>query len=261
MILKQIEKYTFERVKMMKEAITPEEMILKALDIPTDRSFKFEKALGKKGMSFICEVKKASPSKGVIAPVFPYTDIALEYERSGADAISVLTEPEFFMGDDRYLTEIKENVNVPVLRKDFVVDEYQIYQAAVMGADAILLICRLLDEAQIKKYIGIADSLGLSCLVEAHDGDEIEMALRADARIIGVNNRNLGDFTVDITNSIRLRKLVPDGIIFVSESGIKVRDDVKELEDNDVDAVLIGETFMKSQNKFVEMARLRGEIV
>ncbi len=222
--------------------------------------FLFEKALKNGNPAFICEVKKASPSKGIIAEDFPYLEIAKEYEAAGANAISVLTEPDFFLGNTKYLKEISNTVKIPVLRKDFIIDEIQIYEAKVTGANAILLICSLLDTETLAKFIKLADTLGLSCLTEAHDEGEIKKAINAKARIIGVNNRNLKNFEVDIKNSINLRKFVPDDILFVSESGIKTHSQIQELIENNVNAVLIGETFMKSKNKKRELQILKGEI-
>ena len=221
--------------------------------------FRFAEYLGRPGMSFICEVKKASPSKGVIANDFPYLRIAKEYEAAGASAISVLTEPFYFQGSDAYFREIRNVIKIPMLRKDFTVEEYMIYQAKEMGADAILLICSLLSEMQLSEYLGIAAELGLSALVEAHDEQEIEMALSVGAGIIGVNNRNLKDFTVDIQNSVRLRKLVPAEKLFVSESGMKTREDIQRLEEANVNAVLIGETLMRSSDKKALLAGLAGK--
>lgn len=220
--------------------------------------FLFEKSLLQADMSFICEVKKASPSKGVIAEDFPYLDIAREYEAAGAATISVLTEPDFFKGSNRYLAEIREAVNIPLLRKDFIIDAFQIEQAAYLGADAILLICAILTPVQLAEYIKTADKLGLSCLVEAHDEQELQTALDAGARIIGVNNRDLKTFEVDTGNSIRLRKLAPKEIIFVSESGIKTSGDVELLQQNGVDAVLVGETLMRAADKKAALSALRG---
>ena len=225
----------------------------------TGQKFFFEQAISEDGVSFICEVKKASPSKGIISEDFPYMQIAKEYEEAGASAISVLTEPYFFLGCDEYLSEISKNVNIPILRKDFIIDEYQIYEAKMIGANAILLICSILDKSQINDFIAIADSLGLSSLVEAHDENEITKALDAEARIVGVNNRNLKTFDVDLNNSIKLRSFVPNNILFVSESGIKTPDDVRILKENRVDAVLIGETFMRSSNKAEVIRHLRGD--
>ncbi len=229
-------------------------------------AFAFERALKKyiktapgNEISFICEVKKASPSKGIIAEDFPYLQIAKEYERAGAAAISVLTEPEFFKGSSEYLTEISSNVSIPVLRKDFTVDEYQIYEAKAIGADAVLLICALLDTQTIKKYLSVCNELGLSALVEAHTEDELKSAITAGARVIGVNNRNLQTFEVNIDNSIRLRKLVPKDIIFVAESGIKTAEDMALLKEAGVDGVLIGETLMRSTNKKEQLNALRGK--
>ena len=219
--------------------------------------FLFEQALRQPGFHFICEVKKASPSKGVIAEEFPYLDVALEYEKAGAAAISVLTEPDYFQGSDRYLIEISGCVNVPLLRKDFTVDSFQIEQAACLGAGAVLLICAILTPTELSGYIKEADRLGLSCLVEAHDEDEVKAALKAGARIIGVNNRDLKTFKVDTNNSIRLRKLVPDDIVFVSESGINTAGDIGLLRQNGVNAALIGETLMRAPDKKAAIAELR----
>lgn len=242
-----------------KEEISFEEMKEKALATKSKQpDFIFEKSLKKEGMSFICEVKKASPSKGLIAEDFPYVEIAKAYEAAGADCISVLTEPKYFLGCDRYLQEIREAVNLPILRKDFTVDVYQIYQAKVIGANAVLLICSLLEEAFIRESIEICDELGLSALVETHDEEEMQMAIRAGARIIGVNNRNLKDFSVDISNSTKLRSLAPEGTIFVAESGIRTREDVKAFEDENVDAVLIGETLMRAKDKNAALQELKG---
>ena len=221
--------------------------------------FPLEKALCGKDISFICEVKKASPSKGVIAEDFPYLEIAREYERAGAAAISCLTEPEYFLGRDRYLEEIAGKVRIPVLRKDFTVDAYQIYEAKVLGAGAVLLICAILSEEQLREYIQIADSLGLSALVEAHDEQEIRRALSCGARILGVNNRNLKDFTVNVENSLNLRKHVPKEIIFVAESGIRTAEDIERLRQGNVQAVLIGETLMRCEDKKAMLAELRGD--
>jgi indole-3-glycerol phosphate synthase len=220
-------------------------------------AFAFEKALGKNKIAFICEVKKASPSKGMIAKDFPFLDIARQYQAAGADAISVLTEPEFFKGADHYLTEISEAVHIPVLRKDFTVDEYQIYEAKAIGADAVLLICALLDTQTLRKYLRLCDELGLSALVEAHTEEEITSAINAGARVMGVNNRNLQTFEVDLNNSIRLRNSVPKDIIFVAESGIKTKDDMLLLKEAGVNAVLIGETLMRSPDKKEQLDQLR----
>lgn len=214
-----------------------------------DIKFRFGKALRSYPISFICEVKKASPSKGIIAEDFDYINIAKEYEKAGANAISVLTEPEYFKGDIKYLKDISKVVDIPLLRKDFTIDEAMIYQAKLAGASGILLICSILNDKELREFKGIADNLGLSALVEAHDEEEVQRALEMGAEIIGVNNRNLKDFTVDIHNSIRLRNMVDKDITFVSESGIKNADNIKELVDNNVNAVLIGETFMRSNDK------------
>ena len=217
---------------------------------------RFYDALKKDDLSFICEVKKASPSKGVIARDFPYLDIARDYEAAGADCISCLTEPKWFLGSDDIFREIRAAVSTPMLRKDFTVSDYQLYQSRLMGADCVLLICALLDTKTLAQYLAVCDELGLSALVETHDADEIRSAVAAGAKIIGVNNRNLKDFTVDIHNSERLRELVPENIVFVSESGIKTPEDVGRLYQNKTDAVLIGETLMRSSNKRAELEKL-----
>ena len=230
-----------------------------ALSLPKG-NFEFEKALRKDDIAFICECKKASPSKGIIAEEFDYLSIAKEYEEAGADCISVLTEPKWFLGSDEYLKAIANTVNIPCIRKDFTVDEYMIYEAKLLGAKAVLLICAILSKEQIASYIKICDELGISALVEAHDEEEIKMAVAAGARVIGVNNRNLKDFSVDTSNSKRLRQMIPENIIFVSESGISTRDDVKALEAANVDAVLIGETLMRATDKKTKLAELRGTL-
>lgn len=258
MILDEIAQYALIRVNESKKRISMDEIIQTADKLPVNNDFPFKKALSGNDISFICEVKKASPSKGIIAADFPYLQIAKDYEKAGASAISVLTEPKYFMGNDNYLKEIASKVNIPVLRKDFTVDSYQIYEAKILGASAILLICAILSDEQLKDYINIAHSLGLSALVEAHDETEVKRAIYAGAGIIGVNNRNLKDFTVDINNSIRLRQLVPKNIIFVSESGIKTPQDIKNLEDNKTNAVLIGETFMRNPDKTKALNYLKG---
>ena len=258
MILETIAEATRKRVAAEKEKCSLAEMKEKATAMNPDTGFPFEQALKKPGMSFICEVKKASPSKGIIAEDFPYLEIAKEYETAGASAISCLTEPEYFKGDKRYLKKIAETVSIPVLRKDFTVDPYMIYEAKVLGASAVLLICSILSEEQIKEYISICDELGLSALVEAHDECEVRMALNAGARMIGVNNRNLKDFSVDTGNSRRFRKLIPPDVLFVSESGVSCAEDVRKLCEIGADAVLIGETLMRAENKAARLAELRG---
>ena len=258
MILDKIIEATKIRVAQEKEVESPEAVKAAALALPSDTGFPFEAALRQQDFNFICEVKKASPSKGIIAEHFPYLDIAKEYEVAGAAAISVLTEPDFFKGDKKYLQEIANTVKIPVLRKDFIIDEYQIYQAKVWGASAILLICACLDVPTLTKFRELADSLGLSSLVEAHDEHEVQMAIDCGARIIGVNNRNLKDFTVDVQNSVRLRNLVQDDVIFVSESGLETPEDIQVLRDNNIGVALMGETFMRSPNKVEKLTYLYG---
>ena len=259
MILDKLAAEARKRVAILKNQKSPAIIKSEAQALPKG-NFAFEKALRQKDIAFITEIKKASPSKGLIAIDFDYIRIAKEYEAAGAAAISVLTEPTAFLGCDQYLKDIRKVVNIPLLRKDFTVDEYQIYEAKTIGADAVLLICALLDTDTIRKYLAICDELGLSALVEAHDAQEVKSALQAGARVIGVNNRNLKDFTVDLQNSINLRTLVSEEIIFVSESGIKTASDVAVLRKNGTDAVLIGETLMRSNDISGEISKLRGEV-
>lgn len=255
-ILDQLADHARERVAAAEKIHPFDEVKAQALALPKGE-FEFEKALRKDDIAFICECKKASPSKGIIAEDFPYLEIAKEYEKAGADCISVLTEPKWFLGSSEYLREIAASVNIPCIRKDFTVDSYMIYEAKILGAKAVLLICSILTEAQIKEYIGICDELGMSALVEAHDENEVAMAVRCGARLIGVNNRNLKDFTVDTSNSRRMRELVPDDIIFVSESGVKTAEDIALLRQSGTNAVLIGETLMKAPDKSAKLAELR----
>ena len=271
-ILNEIAAKTKERIQKEKLEIPEKDLIqmiqkrkVQILLHPEQQSItsrtphSFYQALKKEGMSYICEVKKASPSKGLIAPAFPYLEIAKEYQEVGAAAISCLTEPFYFQGSDRYLQEITAAVDIPVLRKDFTVDEYMIFQAAAYGAAAVLLICAILNDEQLKEYRELAEELGMDALVEAHDEEEAERALKSGARIIGVNNRDLKTFQVDMQNSIRLRKLAPENVVFVSESGIKTSHDIQKLYDNQVDAVLIGETLMRSQDKKAALEELNGK--
>lgn len=258
-ILDQLAEYARERTEQAKLKIPLKEIKRQAFSLPQG-SFAFENALKDTGISFICECKKASPSKGLIVSDFPYLQIAKEYEAAGADCISVLTEPKWFLGSDVYLKEIVSVVSIPCLRKDFTVDEYMIYEAKVLGASAVLLICSILSEEQIKSYISICDELGLSALVESHDEIEVQTALDAGARIIGVNNRNLKDFSVDTDNSRRLRELIPRDVVFVSESGVSSAEDVGKLREIGADAVLIGETLMRAPDKKAKLDELRGVI-
>lgn len=258
-ILDQLADHARERVVEAKKKIPLEEIKRQALSMPKG-NFAFENALKKPGISFICECKKASPSKGLIAPDFPYLQIAKEYEAAGADCISVLTEPKWFLGSDEHLKEIASTVNTPCLRKDFTVDEYMIYEAKVLGASAVLLICSILAEEELREYIYLCDELGLSALVEAHDEAEVRVAVNAGTRIIGVNNRNLKDFSVDTDNSRRLRALIPKDVLFVSESGVKSAEDVAKLRTIGADAVLIGETLMRANDKKAKLDELRGAV-
>ena len=259
MILDTLAEAARQRVAEAKKQKSLPELRKEAEALPRDRAGSFRKALNRPGLNFICEVKKASPSKGLIAPDFPYVDIARQYEAAGAAAISVLTEPTRFLGSDRYLEEIRKAVQTPLLRKDFTVDAYMIYQAKILGADAVLLIAALLSDSELREYRLAAESLGMDALVEAHDEEEVERALGSGARVLGVNNRNLKDFTVDIGNSLRLRPLVPKTIPFVAESGIRTRQQTAELELAGVNGVLIGETLMRSPDMKAMLEQLRGD--
>ena len=258
-ILDELANYARERVALAKQEFPERELEHMAFSLPRGK-FEFEQALQKPGISFICECKKASPSKGLIAPDFPYLEIAREYEAAGADCISVLTEPKWFLGNNNYLKEVAGTVKIPCLRKDFTVDEYMIFQAAAYGAAAVLLICAILDDPRLKAFLELAGELGLDALVEAHDEWEVDRALNLGAKIVGVNNRNLHDFTVDMKNSIRLRNMAPADTVFVSESGIKTAEDIRILYENKVDAVLIGETLMRSPDKKAALAALNAGI-
>lgn len=258
-ILNQLAEYAAVRTENAKKSLSAHEIQRLAFQLPKGE-FEFENALKSKDISFICECKKASPSEGVIAENFPYVEIAKEYEEAGADCISVLTEPKWFFGSDKYLDEITKAVSIPCLRKDFTVDEYMIYEAKLLGASAVLLICSILSPKQIKEYISICDELGISALVEAHDDNEIAVAVEAKARIIGVNNRNLKDFSVDTQNSARLRKLIPDNVLFISESGVSSAEDVNRLREIGADAVLIGKALMMADDKKKKLKQLKGLI-
>lgn len=259
-ILEEIAARTRERIAKEKTCISVSELENRIQEVNKNAGQKitFLQALQKDGMSYICEVKKASPSKGLIAPDFPYLAIAKEYEQAGASAISCLTEPFYFQGADQYLREISAAVQIPVLRKDFTVDEYMIYQAKSLGASAVLLICAILDDGELRAYRQLAKELGLNALVEAHDEYEVDRALNLGAEIVGVNNRDLRTFQVDMNNSIRLRKMAPDNVVFVSESGIRTPEDIRILYENKVDGVLIGETLMRSPDKKAALESLNG---
>ena len=259
-ILEEIAARTRERIAKEKTCISVSELENRIQEVNKNagKRITFLQALQKDGMSYICEVKKASPSKGLIAPDFPYLAIAKEYEQAGASAISCLTEPFYFQGADQYLREIAAAVQIPVLRKDFTVDEYMIYQAKSLGASAVLLICAILDDGELRAYRQLAKESGLDALVEAHDEYEVDRVLNLGAEIVGVNNRDLRTFQVDMNNSIRLRKMAPDNVVFVSESGIRTPEDIRLLYENKVDAVLIGETLMRSPDKKAALERLNG---
>lgn len=259
-ILEEIAEKTRQRIRKEKQEVSLEEVRRQAEAKKKETGFPFEKAMRKPGISFICEVKKASPSKGVIAEEFPYRTIAKEYEQAGAAAVSCLTEPYYFQGKDAYLREIAREVSIPVLRKDFTIDEYMIYQAKALGASAVLLICAILDDRELAAYRQLAEELGMSALTEAHTEEEVHRALQADARIIGVNNRDLKTFQVDVRNGLRLRKMVPSDRIFISESGIRGPQEIALLYENRTDGVLIGETLMKAADKKKMLDELKGQI-
>ena len=260
-ILEQLSAHARKRVEQKKAQIPEEEMRRMAETCRNQKIPSFHDALAKPQMSFICECKKASPSKGLIAPEFPYLEIARSYQEAGADAISCLTEPKWFLGSDTYLKEIAEAVSIPVLRKDFTVDPYMIYEAKVLGASAVLLIVSILSEKQLREYLMLTEELGLSALTETHDEGEVKLAQDCGAKIIGVNNRCLRDFKVDPANSIRLRSLINEDVLMVAESGIKTREDILMLEQNGIHGVLIGETLMKAEDRQKKLRELKGETV
>ncbi len=255
-ILDTIAEYSMLRVKTDKRAI-PQERLREKAELMKGRDHRFLDALRKPGLSFICEIKKASPSKGIISESFPYLDIAKEYENAGADCVSCLTEPKWFKGSDNIFRQVRASIDTPMIRKDFTVDEYQIYQAKCMEADAVLLICSILDDARLKDYLSLCKEIGLDALVEAHNEKEIESAVKADARIIGVNNRNLKDFSVDFTNALKLRSMIPKKTVYVAESGVKNADDAKRIKEAGADAVLIGEAFMRAYDKAALLREMR----
>jgi len=260
-ILDEIAGKTKLRVTAAKNSISFDIVKKKALALAEKdkkEAFPFERAIAAPGLSFICEVKKASPSKGIIAKDFPYLQIAREYEAAGAAAISVLTEPDYFLGSDLYLREIAATVSIPTLRKDFIIDPYQIYKAKVLGAKAVLLICALLDDNTLRQYVKIADEIGLSSLVEIHNEAEAELAVKAGARIIGINNRDLKTFGVDLSVTARLWSLIPNGILTVTESGITSAEDVRAISGLNIDAALIGESLMRAEDKRKFLAEIRG---
>ena len=255
-ILDTIAEYSMLRVKTDKRAI-PQERLREKAELMKGRDHRFLDALRKPGLSFICEIKKASPSKGIISESFPYLDIAKEYENAGADCVSCLTEPKWFKGSDNIFRQVRARIDTPMIRKDFTVDEYQIYQAKCMDADAVLLICSILDDARLKDYLSLCKEIGLDALVEAHNEKEIESAVKADARIIGVNNRNLKDFSVDFSNALKLRSMIPKDTVYVAESGVKNADDAKRIKEAGTDAVLIGEAFMRAYDKAALLREMR----
>ena len=257
-ILDRLAEHARKRAAYEKEKVSMDEIRELALAAGPAGGERFYDAIRRPALSVICEVKKASPSKGLIDPVFDYMGTALEYEAAGADAISCLTEPKWFLGSDKVFTDIRSAVKTPMLRKDFTVDEYQLYQARLMGADCVLLICAILDTAAVSRYLEICSVLGLAALVETHNEKEIRSAVNAGAKMIGVNNRNLKDFTVDTENSRRLRAMIPADVLFVSESGVKDAADVATARAMGANAVLVGEALMRSADKRAKLAEFRG---
>jgi indole-3-glycerol phosphate synthase len=218
-------------------------------------------ALALKGdhIRLIAEVKQASPSRGMLIPNFNPIELAQTYAEGSAAAISVLTEENYFMGSIEHLAEIKEVVGLPLLRKDFIFDPYQVYESRAYGADALLLIAAILNQEQLKELVSLSDSLGLRCLVEVHNKGEVERAILSEAEIIGINNRDLNTFTIDITTTRRLRPLIPQERIVVSESGIKSKRDIEKLGKWGVDAVLVGEALVTASDIPTKMKELIGE--
>lgn len=258
MILDMLAASAKRRVEAAKSLVPLNSIKKKAFEIAkSGQHYCFENSLMHDGVSFICEIKKASPSKGLIAPVFEPEITAREYASAGAAAISVLTEPEYFLGSNEHLTAVKEAMTLPVLRKDFTVSEYQLYESKVIGADAVLLICAILNVDTIRKFLDICDELYMSALVEAHTAAEVETALEAGARIAGVNNRDLNTFEVDFNTCLKLRSLVPNNVLYVAESGIKSREHISLLRDAGVNAALIGETLMRSADITATLADLK----
>ncbi len=259
-ILETLAALSRERAEADQAAVPAGLMREQALVLGPGNGAAFLAALKKPGISFICEIKKASPSRGLISPDFPYLDIARSYESAGADCISCLTEPRYFLGSDQIFREVRETVSLPMLRKDFTVSAYQLDQARVMGANAALLIVSLLDEKTLEAYLERCDELGIAALVETHDGEEISRAVSAGAKIIGVNNRNLKDFSVDFSNAARLRDRIPAGCVYVAESGVRMPEDVQRLRQIGADAALIGETLMRAEDPAIKLRELKGEV-
>lgn len=256
-ILQTIAAHARTRVAADRAKISLEELKALCQEAGPGQGEQFVSALNRPGLSFLCEIKKASPSKGLISPDFPYLDIARAYEAAGADGVSCLTEPKWFLGSDDIFRQVRRTISLPMLRKDFTVDEYQIYQARLMGANAVLLIVSLLDGETLKGYLDLCRSLGLAALVEIHDGQEVDAALNAGAEIIGVNNRNLKDFSVDFSNAARLRDRIPPGVLYVAESGLTGPEDAAALKRLGADAALVGEALMRAPDKGAMLASLR----
>lgn len=237
------------------------ETVKKAAEKLDRQCISFKSALAKPDrLSVISEVKKASPSKGLIRPNFDPVKIAKEYETCGADAVSCLTEEHYFQGSSEYFKAIRQAIGLPMIRKDFIIDEYQIYEARLMGADAILLIAAVLGDEKLKRFGDIAHSLGLDILAETHDESELERVLALDFDIIGINNRNLKTFEVTLETTAKLAGMIPEGKVIVSESGIRDNADMKAVRGYGADAVLIGETLMRSGNIGATLTALREDV-
>ena len=256
-ILQTIAAHARTRVAADRAKISLEELKALCQEAGPGQGEQFVSALNRPGLSFLCEIKKASSFLGLISPDFPYLDIARAYEAAGADGVSCLTEPKWFLGSDDIFRQVRRTISLPMLRKDFTVDEYQIYQARLMGANAVLLIVSLLDGETLKGYLNLCRSLGLAALVETHDGQEVDAALNAGAEIIGVNNRNLKDFSVDFSNAARLRDRIPPGVLYVAESGLTGPEDAAALKRLGADAALVGEALMRAPDKGAMLASLR----
>ncbi len=257
-ILDRITEKKRERLHRAKGKVPLSDLKSRMKDTEQPRDFRGAVRREKGRIRLIAEIKQASPSRGAIRPDFDLAGIARIYEEKPVDAVSVLTEEDFFHGDLAYIPSVKGVVTKPLLRKDFIFDEYQIYESRAWGADAVLLMASLLDRVQAEAYLALCRGLALSVLFEVHSFEELEGALRADADIIGINNRDLKNLTVDLNTTFLLKREIPSGRIVVSESGMRTRDDVVKLEEAGVDAVLIGTSFMESKNIGEKIDELMG---
>lgn len=259
MILDQLVKATQKRITKQEAKISFLELKNKANKKKSKNSQLIYDIFSKKQISVIGEIKHASPSKGLIINNFNYISIVDDYEKSNLDIISVLTEPDYFKGSLNNLEQVHNKTNKPILRKDFIINEYMIYESFLSGADMILLIAVILSDTQLKKFYELANKLGLAVLFETHNQNEIERVLKLNPKMIGINNRNLMDFTVDINHSIKLRKYIPDSVICISESGIENKNDVNQLKEHQINGFLIGEYLIKADNRKTFMNNLLGD--